>query len=107
MEKILDSMLDIFYIMSRFLVIEGVAMRLIHIHVVVAAAAILTAPAAWAQHAPPPTAGRTVDIQGADEWRRDPHFRKFHAALVAAFANGPDKVDAAAFEKRSFAIFRE
>jgi uncharacterized protein YyaL (SSP411 family) len=48
----------------------------------------------------------TVDIQGAGEWKRSPHMRAYYDATVATFANGTD-IDVAAYEARSFAIFRE
>ena len=53
--------------------------------------------------APQPT---TVDIQGADEWKRSPHMRAYYDATVATFANETD-IDVDAYEARSFAIFRE
>lgn len=71
-----------------------------------AAALVSAAPAALAQHRAPPS-GRTVDIQGADAWRRDPHMRRFYDVVVAAFGKGPDKVDQRALEKASFTIFRD
>ena len=52
---------------------------------------------------PQPT---TVDIQGADEWKRSPHMRAYYDLTVATFANGTD-IDVDAYEARSFAIFRE
>ena len=52
---------------------------------------------------PQPT---TVDIQGADEWKRSPHMRAYYEATVATFANGVD-IDIDAYEARSFALFRE
>jgi uncharacterized protein YyaL (SSP411 family) len=52
---------------------------------------------------PQPT---TVDIQGADEWKRAPQMRAFYDETVATFANGT-AIDVAAYEARSFAIFRE
>lgn len=89
-------------------------MRPVNVLATLALAATLAAPAAaWAQHpgaAPPtpaPQAGTTVDIQGSDAWRKDPYMHKFYDAVVAAFAKGPDKVDAAALEKTSYGIFRE
>lgn len=48
----------------------------------------------------------TVDIQGANEWKRSPHMRAYYEATVATFANGVD-IDIDAYEARSFAIFRE
>jgi len=52
---------------------------------------------------PEPT---TVDIQGATEWKRSPHMLAYYEATVATFANGTD-IDVAAYEARSFEIFRE
>ena len=52
---------------------------------------------------PQPT---TVDIQGADEWKRSPHMRAYYDETVKTFANGTD-IDVDAYEARSFAIFRE
>lgn len=54
-------------------------------------------------HAPQPT---TVDIQGANEWKRSQHMRAYYDETVKTFANGTD-VDVDAYEARSFAIFRE
>lgn len=82
-------------------------MRRVNLAILAAAVLAATPFAARAQPAPAALEGRTVDIQGADPWRGDPHFRKFYDAVVAAFAKGPDKVDAAALEKASFAIFRQ
>ena len=48
----------------------------------------------------------TVDIQGANEWKRSPHMRAYYDETVATFANGTD-IDVDAYEARSFAIFRE
>ena len=56
-----------------------------------------------ARHDTQPT---TVDIQGADEWKRSPHMRAYYDLTVATFANGTD-IDVDAYEARSFAIFRE
>jgi hypothetical protein len=52
---------------------------------------------------PEPT---TVDIQGAAEWKRSPYMRAYYDATVATFANGTN-IDVAAYEARSFEIFRE
>lgn len=52
---------------------------------------------------PQPT---TVDIQGADEWKRSPHMRAYYDVTVATFSNGAD-IDVDAYEAKSFAIFRE
>ena len=53
--------------------------------------------------------GKTVSLQGNDaqSWINDPHMHAFYDTTVAAFAQGPAKVDVDAFEKKSFAIFRE
>lgn len=48
----------------------------------------------------------TVDIQGAQEWKRSPYMRAYYDATVATFANGTD-IDIGAYEARSFEIFRE
>jgi len=52
---------------------------------------------------PQPT---TVDIQGANEWKRSPHMHAYYEETVATFKNGTD-IDVDAYEARSFAIFRE
>jgi hypothetical protein len=68
---------------------------------------------AWAQHPgaapsnPAPASGTTVDIQGSDAWRKDPHMRQFYDTVVAGFAGGPGKVDAPALEAKSYVIFRD
>jgi hypothetical protein len=50
----------------------------------------------------------TVDIQGADEWKRSPHMRAYYEITVATFSNGADiDVDVDAYEVKSFALFRE
>lgn len=67
-------------------------------------AALALAPAAGAQPAPP----ASVNLQGDQQaWINDPHMHAFYATAVAAFAQGPAKVDVAGFEQRSFAIFRD
>lgn len=75
-----------------------------------AALAILTFSApAFAQSPHAAATGPTVKMQGNDEqsWINDPHMHAFYDATVAAFSGGPSKVDVAAFEQRSFAIFRD
>lgn len=59
-------------------------------------------------HAAPGGQGQstTIDIQGANEWKRAPQMRAFYDETVATFANG-SAVDVDAYETRSFAIFRE
>jgi len=51
----------------------------------------------------------SANLQGADQasWIADPHIHAFYQTTVAAFAQGPAKVDVEAFEQKSFAIFRE
>jgi hypothetical protein len=48
----------------------------------------------------------TVDIQGANEWKRSPHMRAYYDLTVATFANGSD-IDVDTYEARSFDLFRE
>lgn len=60
-------------------------------------------------HEPPHPADAqptTVDIQGADEWKRAPQMHAYYDETVATFKNGTD-IDVDAYEARSFAIFRE
>jgi len=52
---------------------------------------------------PQPT---TVDIQGANEWKRSPHMQAYYDLTTATFANGTD-IDVDAYEAKSFALFRE
>ena len=69
------------------------------------------APAAYAQHpapAPATSGGATANLQGDQQsWIDDPHIHAFYAAAVAATAHGAAKADIPAFEKTSFAIFRD
>lgn len=104
-----------------------------HVNILIMAAAALAVPLALAAHArhggahgagrlhhiadpATPLHGRaqpatgqptTADLQGSDAWRRDPHIRTFYDTVKTAFANGPDKVDSADLEAKSFAIFRD
>jgi hypothetical protein len=48
----------------------------------------------------------TVDIQGANEWKKSAHMRAYYEETVKTFAKGAD-IDVDAYEARSFAIFRE
>jgi hypothetical protein len=64
-------------------------------------------------HAPPgnPHAAQgetiTVDLQGGyDEWRVSPFIHQFYDLTKASFAGGSDKVDFAAYQEKSYAIFR-
>lgn len=85
-------------------------MTQIHRLVVGAAGALAVALAAHAQPAaaapsdPAPGAGMQGDQQS---WIKDPHIHAFYALSVQAFAQGPGKVDEAAFTKKSYALFRE
>ena len=76
-----------------------------------AAAFVLAAGAhgAYAQHsAPAPSGGTTANLQGDQQsWIDDPHIHAFYAAALAATAQGAAKADVPAFEKTSFAIFRD
>ena len=61
------------------------------------------------RHSPPsePAAQpTTVDIQGANEWKRSPHMQAYYELTVAAFEQGSD-IDVDAYEAKSFALFRE
>jgi hypothetical protein len=65
--------------------------------------------AASAQHAVEPAEGETItlDAQGGDypEWFQNPHMVEFYALSVEMLR--ARRVDAAAYEQRSYAIFRE
>ena len=63
---------------------------------------ILAAPT-LAQEATAPQTCRATDEQ--ERWINDPAFHAFYQATVDAFANGPEKVDRAAYEQRSKEIF--
>jgi hypothetical protein len=56
-----------------------------------------------------PAASTTTSLQGNDvqSWINDPHMHAFYDTTVAAFAQGPAKIDVAAYEQKSFAIFRD
>ena len=77
--------------MARTLVILGTA--------VLYAAAM----PAIAQETTDPQTYRATDEQ--QRWINDPAFHAFYQATVDAFANGPDKIDHAAYERRSKEIF--
>jgi hypothetical protein len=57
-------------------------------------------------HPPAPTSG---NLQGGDQhaWINNPHMHAYYDATVAAFAQGPAKIDVQTYEQKSFAIFRE
>jgi hypothetical protein len=62
---------------------------------------------AHAAQAGPHSGDVTVDIQGGyDEWRRSPFIQQYYELTKASFANGADKVDFAAYQEKSYAIFR-
>jgi hypothetical protein len=68
----------------------------------------LTFTAVGAAIADPPAheQGTTKSVQGDQSaWVNNPHMHDFYNAAVAAFANGPSKVDVPAFEAKSHAIF--
>lgn len=61
------------------------------------------------QGSPHATQGETVtvDLQGGyEEWRKSPFIHQFYDLTKASFANGADKVDFAAYQEESYAIFR-
>jgi hypothetical protein len=70
-----------------------------------AKAAVPHAPAASA----PAAGSATVSFRDPQEQKfiDAPQIHAFYRLAVAAFANGPDKVDVDAFEKQSFVLFRE
>jgi hypothetical protein len=56
--------------------------------------------------APHESATTTKNMQGDQSaWVNNSHMHDFYNAAVAAFANGPSKVDVPAFEAKSHAIF--
>lgn len=72
------------------------------------AAASLALAAIGAAIADPPAHETTVtkNVQGDQSaWINNSHMHDFYRAAVAAFANGPSKVDFPAFEAKSHAIF--
>jgi hypothetical protein len=67
------------------------------------AAAQHTAPAATAKPAP-----STANLQGDDSvWRTSPFIHAFYDLTVATYRGGPAQVDVDAYEKKSYAIFRD
>ena len=70
---------------------------------------LLAAPVAFGQQAgviPVPAPQTTVSLQGNPQaWIKDPHMRAFYDLTKQAFANGPGKVDEAAYQKDAMAIF--
>jgi len=71
-------------------------------------AAAALASAAFAQHAPAAPAPQTKSLQGDQSaWRNDPHWRAYYEMTRQTFAAGPDKVDEAAYQAKSYALFRD
>src|SRR5687768_15402586 len=66
-----------------------------------------TALAQHADHSPEPLTV-TLDAQGGDypEWFQNPHMVEFYALSVAMLRASVGRVDVAAYEQRSYAIFR-
>jgi len=70
-----------------------------------AAALGLAATPTLAQQAP---ASTTRNLQGDQaSWIEAPQMHAFYALTVQAFAQGPDKVDEAAYTQKAYAIFRD
>lgn len=67
------------------------------------------APAAFAQHDPAAAAAPTTgNMQGDQQsWIDDPHIHAFYDLSVAALRKNPAKADVAAYEQKSYAIFRD
>jgi hypothetical protein len=60
-----------------------------------------------ASKAGPHSGDVTVDIQGGyNEWQRSPFIQQYYELTKTSFANGADKVDFAAYQEKSYAIFR-
>lgn len=80
------------------------------IRLATAAVLALAAPA-FAQHGAPPNAsdGNTVSLQGGDprEFVNNKHMHAFYDLSVATLGKGVRGVDVAAYEQKSFAIFRD
>ena len=100
----------------KSLAIKGKAVRLpIHICALLVAATLPAtacgqSPHGPAGHAAPAAApqGRTVDIQGDPQgFMNNRHVRAFYALSVETLGKGAQGVDVAAYEQKSYAIFRE
>jgi hypothetical protein len=78
---------------------------------VVLAAAPLAAEALAKEAAPSPSSPQAAGPQtynmrdDASDWIKDPNVHAFYQATVDAFAQGPEHLDRAAYEKRSHEIF--
>ena len=67
----------------------------------------LAGPAAAQHGAPAPKPAATANMQGDDSvWRNSPYIHAFYDLSVATL-RGQASVDAAAYEKKSYAIFRD
>ena len=74
------------------------------------ALAVLALGPAAAGHPPQAKAetAATANLQGDQQsWINDPHWHRYYEMTVAAFAHGPAKVDVAAYEQQSYALFRD
>jgi hypothetical protein len=80
---------------------------------ILAAALVLSAGAAQAQHGaaqPAPKAGETRSLQGRGEqvsWADNPNMKAFYELTKASFAGGWKRVDFPTYQEKSFALFRE
>ena len=96
----------IFYIVTNILAMSyrESSMRAI----LFAAAVSLIAPTALAQHAAAPPAGATANLQGGDteKFMNNDYIRRFYALSVTTL-KGQAHPDLAAYEQKSYAIFRE
>ena len=76
-----------------------------------AAALVLCAGAAQAQHGAPAKDAppKSVNQQGGDHkaWFDNPHMKAFYELSKKSFAGGPQRVDFPTYQEQSFAIFRE
>jgi hypothetical protein len=68
--------------------------------------------AGFAVAQPPAAAGKgapsSANLQGDDSvWRTSPYIHAFYDLTVATYRNGPAAVDVGAYEKKSYAIFRD
>jgi len=73
-----------------------------------AALCLAAAAPAFAQHPPAAPAPQTKNLQGDQSaWINDPHWRAYYELTRQTFAAGPDKVDEAAYQAKSYALFRD
>jgi len=73
-----------------------------------AALAVLASGAPAFAQASAPDGSVTVHMKDEEQsWINDPHMKAFFETTKAAFAAGPAKVDVDAYERKSFAIFRD